>query len=34
MAVDTVRCGELFMPFHYGTGTQSANQHTWYVRSR
>jgi predicted molibdopterin-dependent oxidoreductase YjgC len=32
MVVDTVRNGELFMPFHYGHGNQSANQHTWYAR--
>jgi hypothetical protein len=24
--------GELFIPFHYGWGAQSANQHTWYAR--
>lgn len=32
MVVDTVRRGELFIPFHYGVGRQSANQHTWYAR--
>jgi predicted molibdopterin-dependent oxidoreductase YjgC len=32
MVVDTVRRGELFIPFHYGWGRQSANQHTWYAR--
>lgn len=32
IAVDTVRPGELFIPFHYGQGPQSANQHTWYAR--
>jgi ferredoxin-nitrate reductase len=32
MVVDTVRSGEIFVPFHYGYGTQSANQHTWYAR--
>ena len=32
MVVDTVRPGELFIPFHYGWGVQSANQHTWYAR--
>ena len=32
MVVDTVRRGELFIPFHYGWGIQSANQHTWYAR--
>lgn len=32
MVVDTVLRGELFIPFHYGWGTQSANQHTWYAR--
>jgi anaerobic selenocysteine-containing dehydrogenase len=32
MVVDTVREGELFVPFHYGQGDQSANQHTWYAR--
>jgi anaerobic selenocysteine-containing dehydrogenase len=32
MVVDTVRPGELFVPFHYGQGAQSANQHTWYAR--
>ncbi|MDB6036100.1 MAG: Assimilatory ferredoxin--nitrate reductase 1, partial [Verrucomicrobiales bacterium] len=32
MVVDTVRPGELFIPFHYGHGLQAANQHTWYSR--
>ena len=32
MVVDTVRPGELFIPFHYGSGAESANQHTWYAR--
>jgi predicted molibdopterin-dependent oxidoreductase YjgC len=32
MVVDTVRPGEVFVPFHYGRGAQSANQHTWYAR--
>jgi predicted molibdopterin-dependent oxidoreductase YjgC len=32
MVVDTVRPGEVFIPFHYGNGTASANQHTWYAR--
>jgi predicted molibdopterin-dependent oxidoreductase YjgC len=32
MVVDTVRPGEVFVPFHYGHGDQSANQHTWYAR--
>jgi hypothetical protein len=32
MVVDTVREGELFMPFHYGQGDEAANQHTWYAR--
>jgi ferredoxin-nitrate reductase len=32
MLVDTVRPGEVFVPFHYGHGAQSANQHTWYAR--
>lgn len=32
MVVDTVRPGELFVPFHHGRGAQSANQHTWYAR--
>ncbi|GAA5533521.1 nitrate reductase [Deinococcus aluminii] len=30
--VDPVRPGEVFVPFHYGRGAQSANQHTWYAR--
>jgi ferredoxin-nitrate reductase len=32
MVVDTVRLGEVFVPFHYGHGDQAANQHTWYAR--
>lgn len=32
MVVDTVRPGELFIPFHYGDGPHAANQHTWYAR--
>jgi predicted molibdopterin-dependent oxidoreductase YjgC len=32
IVVDTVREGEIFVPFHYGHGAQSANQHTWYAR--
>jgi predicted molibdopterin-dependent oxidoreductase YjgC len=32
MVVDTVRRGEVFIPFHYGNGTASANQHTLYAR--
>lgn len=32
LVVDTVRPGELFVPFHYGKGPQSANQHTSYAR--
>jgi hypothetical protein len=24
--------GEVFVPFHYGFGAQSASQHTWYAR--
>jgi predicted molibdopterin-dependent oxidoreductase YjgC len=32
MVVDTVRRGEVFVPFHYGHGSQAANQHTWYAR--
>ena len=32
MVVDTVLPGEVFIPFHYGHGAQSANQHTWYAR--
>lgn len=32
MVVDTVRHGEVFVPFHYGHGVQTANQHTWYAR--
>lgn len=32
MVVDTVRPGDVFVPFHYGRGAQSANQHTWYAR--
>lgn len=32
MVVDTVREGELFIPFHFGNGHQAANQHTTYAR--
>jgi predicted molibdopterin-dependent oxidoreductase YjgC len=32
MVIDTVRPGEVFVPFHYGHGDQAANQHTWYAR--
>ncbi|MBV9826010.1 MAG: molybdopterin oxidoreductase family protein [Alphaproteobacteria bacterium] len=32
IVVDTVRPGEVFVPFHYGHKDQSANQHTWYAR--
>jgi hypothetical protein len=32
MVVDTVRQGEVFVPFHYGHGSASANQHTWYAQ--
>lgn len=32
MVVDTVRPGELFIPFHFGRGHQAANQHTTYAR--
>lgn len=32
MIVDTVRPGEVFVPFHYGQGAESANQHSWYAR--
>lgn len=32
MVVDTVRQGDVFVPFHYGHGSQAANQHTWYAR--
>ena len=32
MVVDTVQPGEVFVPFHYGHGAESANQHTWYSR--
>jgi anaerobic selenocysteine-containing dehydrogenase len=32
IVVDTVRKGEVFIPFHYGNGTASANQHTLYAR--
>ena len=32
MVVDTVREGELFIPFHFGNGRQAANQHTAYAR--
>jgi anaerobic selenocysteine-containing dehydrogenase len=30
--VDTVRPGEVFVPFHFGNGTGAANQHTLYAR--
>ena len=32
MLVDTVRPGDVFIPFHYGQGVLAANQHTWYAR--
>lgn len=32
MVVDTVRPGDVFIPFHYGKGVHAANQHTWYAR--
>jgi len=32
MVAETVRPGEVFVPFHYGHGSQAANQHTWYAR--
>ncbi len=32
MIVDTVRPGEVFVPFHYEQDAESANQHTWYAR--
>ena len=32
LVVDTVRPGELFVPFHFGKGLQAANQHTTYAR--
>ena len=32
LVVDTVRPGELFVPFHFGKGLQAANQHTTYTR--
>jgi anaerobic selenocysteine-containing dehydrogenase len=32
MVIDTVRPGELFIPFHFGKGHQAANQHTTYAR--
>lgn len=32
MVVDTVRPGEIFAPFHYGSENQTANAHTWYAR--
>jgi ferredoxin-nitrate reductase len=32
MVIDSTRPGELFIPFHFGHGTQAANQHTWYAR--
>ena len=32
MVIDTVRPGELFIPFHFGKGHQAANQHSTYAR--
>lgn len=32
MVVETVRPGNVFIPFHYGRGASVANQHTWYAR--
>jgi predicted molibdopterin-dependent oxidoreductase YjgC len=32
IVVDTVRRGEVFIPFHYGNGNGAANQHTLYAR--
>lgn len=32
LVVDTVRPGEVFIPFHYGNGANAANQHTLYAR--
>lgn len=32
MVVETVRPGDVFIPFHYGRGALAANQHTWYAR--
>jgi anaerobic selenocysteine-containing dehydrogenase len=32
LMVDTVRPGEVFIPFHYGNGNGAANQHTLYAR--
>lgn len=32
IVADTVPPGELFVPFHFGQGPQSANQHTTYAR--
>ncbi|WHZ27904.1 MAG: Assimilatory nitrate reductase large subunit [Nitrospira sp.] len=32
MVVDTVRPGEVFVPFHYGHRSNAANQHTWYAK--
>jgi len=32
MVIDSVRPGELFIPFHFGKGHQAANQHTTYAR--
>lgn len=32
MVVDTVRPGDVFVPFHFGRRAQSANQHTWYAK--
>lgn len=32
IVADTVRPGELFIPFHFGKGHRAANQHTSYAR--
>ena len=32
IVVDTVRPGEIFITFHFGHGSQAANQHTWFAR--
>jgi predicted molibdopterin-dependent oxidoreductase YjgC len=32
MVVDTVKPGNLFIPFHYGTHKEAANLHTGYSR--
>lgn len=32
LMMETAERGEVFVPFHYGHGGQSANQHTWYAR--